>query len=329
MKKLGARSSTNDVLQGKDLTGRTVVITGSNCGIGFETAQALAGAGAKVIFACRNIEKGEDAVRRCKALHPESKLAFFPLDLSSADSIKHFAAEVKSETIDTLICNAGLVPTNYQETKEGLEITVGVCHFGHFLLTQLLLPQLLKTKEIEAKNLISDSSKRVSPRVIMVSSESHRMPMKLNFNKFPLKKTDTFFPLMAYGQAKLCNALFANELQRRYQDQGLTACSLHPGALITTSFGRDSGFLSLFFKLVSPLTKNPNQGAATTVYCASHENAEELAGKYFSHCKPVRSTKEANNPETAKKLWEVSEEWMKGLKISSAQTTDTKETECT
>jgi len=211
-----------------------------------------------------------------------------------------------------------LVPTNYQETKEGLEMTVGVCHFGHFLLTQLLLPQLLEAKSLSGNN----------PRIVMVSSESHRMPMKLNFNKFPLKKTDTFIPLMAYGQAKLCNALFANELQRRYQDQGLTACSLHPGALITTSFGRDSGFLSLVFKLVSPLTKNPNQGAATTVYCASNENTKELAGKYFSHCKPVRSTKEANNPETARKLWEVSEEWVKGLKISSTQTTDTKETEC-
>jgi WW domain-containing oxidoreductase len=298
MKKLGARSSTHDALQGKNLTGRSVVITGSNCGIGFEAAQALAGAGAKVIFACRNIEKGEEALRRCKALHPKSELAFFPLDLASADSIKHFCAEVKDETIDTLICNAGLVPTNYQETKEGLEMTVGVCHFGHFLLTLLLLPQLLNTK---------------TPRVIMVSSESHRMPAKLNFNKFPLKKTDTFFPFMAYGQAKLCNALFANELQRRYQDKGLTACSLHPGALITTSFGRDSGFLSLLFKLVSPLTKNPNQGAATTVYCASHENTAELTGRYFSHCKPVRSTKEANSPETARKLWEVSEKWMKGL----------------
>jgi len=318
MKKLGARSSTDDVLLGKDLTGRTVVITGSNCGIGFETAQALAGAGAKVIFACRNIEKGEDALRRCKALHPQSKLAFFPLDLASSESIKHFASEVKDEAIDTLICNAGLVPTNYQETKEGLEMTVGVCHFGHFLLTQLLLPQLLEAKSLSGNN----------PRIVMVSSESHRMPMKLNFNKFPLKKTDTFIPLMAYGQAKLCNALFANELQRRYQDQGLTACSLHPGALITTSFGRDSGFLSLVFKLVSPLTKNPNQGAATTVYCASHENTEELAGKYFSHCKPVRSTKEANSPETARKLWEVSEEWMEGLSSSKTEPSTENTTEC-
>jgi WW domain-containing oxidoreductase len=313
MKKLGARSSTNDVLQGKDLTGRTVVITGSNCGIGFETAQALAGAGARVIFACRNIEKGEDAVRRCKALHPASKLAFFPLDLASADSIKNFCSDVKGEAIDTLICNAGLMPTNYQETKEGLEMAVGVCHFGHFLLTQLLLPQLLTAK---------------APRVVMLSSESHRMPARLNFNKFPLKKTDRFSTLTAYGQAKLCNALFANELQRRFGYKGLTACSLHPGALITTSFGRDSGFLSLVFKLVSPLTKNPNQGAATTVYCATNENTEALAGKYFSHCKPVRSTKEANNPETAKKLWEVSEKWMKGLSSSTTQTTADRAVEC-
>lgn len=299
MKKLGARSTTNDVLQGKDLTGRTVVITGSNCGIGFEAAQALAGAGARVIFACRNIEKGEDALARCKALHPQSSLAFYPLDLASAESIKQFSEKVKDEPIDTLICNAGLVPTSYQETQEGLEMTVGVCHFGHFLLTQLLLPKLLQSK---------------SSRVVMVSSESHRMPAKLNFNKFPLKKSDAFIPLMAYGQAKLCNALFANELQRRFGDQGLTACSLHPGALITTNFGRDSGIISLFFKLVSPLTKNPNQGAATTVHCASHENTGELAGKYFSHCKPSRSTKEANNPDTAKKLWEMSEEWVLKVK---------------
>jgi WW domain-containing oxidoreductase len=206
--------------------------------------------------------------------------------------------------------------TAYQETKESLEMTVGVCHFGHFLLTQLLLPQLLEAKTLNGK----------SPRIVMVSSESHRMPARLNFNKFPLKKSDRFSALTAYGQAKLCNALMANELQRRYGDQGLTACSLHPGALITTSFGRDSGFLSLFFKLVSPLTKNPNQGAATTVYCASHEKTDELAGKYFSHCKPVRSTKEANNPETARRLWEVSETWAKGLKTSSAQTTAIKET---
>ena len=303
MKKLGARSTTNDVLQGKDLKGRTVVITGSNCGIGFETAQALAGAGANIIFACRNREKGEEALRRCQALHPQSNLAFFPLDLASVESIQQFCSDIKDKTIDTLICNAGLMATEYQETKEGLEMTVGVCHFGHFLLTQLLLPQLLEAKTLNGK----------SPRIVMVSSESHRMPAKLNFNKFPLNKSNRFSPLTAYGQAKLCNALFANELQRRYGDQGLTACSLHPGALITTSFGRDSGFLSLFFKLVSPLTKNPNQGAATTVYCASHENTEELAGKYFSHCKPVRSTKEANNPETANKLWEVSEDWVEGL----------------
>jgi hypothetical protein len=122
--------------------------------------------------------------------------------------------------------------------------------------------------------------------------------------------------------------LFANELQRRFGYKGLTACSLHPGALITTSFGRDSGIVSLFFKLVSPLTKNSNQGAATTVYCASNENTAELAGKYFSHCKPSRSTKEANNSETARKLWEVSEDWVKVLKISATQTADDDKAKC-
>lgn len=299
MKKLGARSSTDDVLRNKDLTGQTVVITGSNAGIGFESAQALAGAGAKVIFACRSIEKGEGAMRRCKELHPNSELAFFPLDLASVSSIKDFCTEIKDECIDTLICNAGLSVTTYQETKEGLEMTVGVCHFGHFLLSQLLMPKLLKAED---------------PRVVMVSSESHKMPAKLDFNSFPLKESDQYSMLKTYGQAKLCNALFANELQRRYSDQGLTACSVHPGAFITTSMGENtSWWASLAFKLVSPLTKNPNQGAATTVYCASHENAQGLAGKYFSHCKPVPSSKEANNSAVAKRLWEVSEQWLLAL----------------
>jgi len=144
------------------------------------------------------------------------------------------------------------------------------------------------------------------PRVVMVSSESHRMPKQLDFDKFPLQQSQ-FSALTAYGQAKLANVLFANELQRRFGERGLTACSLHPGTLITTDIGRGSKVMSLLMKLISPLTKTPHQGAATSVYCAAYGSEDNIAGQYFSHCKQARSSREANDLEVADKLWQLSE----------------------
>jgi len=290
-KSLGSRSSTAEVLSGVDLTGKKIIVTGANTGIGFEAARAFAAAGAEVILACRNIEKAEEAVTRISKRHPDAQARGLALDLASVSSIRQFCSQMPFETIDVLVCNAGLVPTQYQETEEGLELCVGVCHFGHFVLCELLLDRILKSTD---------------PRVVMVSSESHRSPAQLDFDRFPLSE-DTFSSMKAYGQAKLCNVLFANELQRRYGAQGLHACSLHPGALITTDIGRYSGVLGLLVKLVSPFTKNPDQGAATTVYCAALATGDEIQGNYFSHCRKVSSSKEANNVEVARRLWALSE----------------------
>lgn len=219
------------------------------------------------------------------------------MDLASARSIRNFCSKLNAEKIDILICNAGLAPTKYVETEHGQESAVGVSHFGHFLLTKILMPRILAAD---------------SPRVIMVSSESHRMPAKLEFKRFPLNR-HTFKFMVAYGQAKLCNVLFANELQSRYGSRNLTACSLHPGNLVTTEIGRSSISMRILMKLISPLTKTPNQDASTSVYCAEHEPAEDLQGKYFSHCKPLRSTKEANDPDVARKLWALSEAFCEPL----------------
>lgn len=287
----GSRTGADQVLKGLDLKGKKIMITGANTGIGYEAARVLSAAGADVILACRSQQKGQEAVERIKSKHPQSKVTYQILDLASFKGIKQFADHLAWQEIDVLVCNAGVLPTRYQETEQGIELCVGVCHFGHFYLTQLLLPRLLKAAE---------------PRVVMVSSESHRSPAKLNFDRFPLKK-DQFATFTAYGQAKLCNALFANELQRRYGSQGLSACSLHPGALVTTDIGRNSAFFRVAMKIISPFTKNATQGASTTVLCTSYAKATEIQGKYFSHCKAVRSSKEANNPEVAKKLWELSE----------------------
>jgi NAD(P)-dependent dehydrogenase (short-subunit alcohol dehydrogenase family) len=293
----GSRTSADTVLQGLDLSGKNVLVTGANTGIGYQAARALAAAGATVIFACRNEQTGLAAVAAAKAAHPDCDARFAQLDLASFSNIHTFCDQLSLSKLDILLCNAGLFPGDFQLTEEGIESTVGVCHFGHFLLTQLLMDKLLAAG---------------NPRVVMVSSESHRMPKQLDFDKFPLQESQ-FSALTAYGQAKLANVLFANELQRRFGERGLTACSLHPGTLITTDIGRGSKAMSLLMKLISPLTKSPHQGAATSVYCAAYGSEENIAGQYFSHCKQARSSREANDIEVADKLWQLSEERCKAL----------------
>lgn len=305
---LGSRSSTAEVLSGVDLSGRKIIVTGANTGIGFEAASAFAAAGADVVLACRDIKKAEEAVARITERHPDAHPQGLGLDLASVSSIRQFCNQIPFETVDVLVCNAGLMPAQYQETQEGIELCVGVCHFGHFALCQLLLDKILKSNDA---------------RVVMVSSESHRSPARLDFDRFPMSE-DTFSALKAYGQAKLCNVLFANELQRRYGMQGLSACSLHPGALITTEIGRYSGVLGLLVKLLSPFTKNPDQGAATTVYCAARAAVEEIRGNYFSHCRKAGSSKEASNTETAKRLWAMSEAFCASHGVAGQRTSETR-----
>ena len=290
---LNANTSADQIVASLDLSDKLAIVTGANTGIGFETARSLAAAGAHVIFACRSATTGQAAVLKTRQLHPNCQVEFLPLDLASASSIIAFSEKLDAEKIDILICNAGLISTDFQPTREGLEQTVGVCHFGHFLLTKLLMPRLLNALE---------------SRVVMVSSESHRAPKTLDFNRFPLTH-ETFRTWTAYGQAKLANVLMANELQRRYAKQGLSACSLHPGTLVTTDIGRGSAFMRILMKLISPLTKNVNQGAATTVYCAVERNPKKIAGLYFSHCQPATMSAQAADETVATRLWELSEEW--------------------
>ncbi len=287
-------STTDDVVKGHQLRGKTVIVTGANTGLGYETARSLASAGAKVILACRNASSGNNAVARIQQQHPAANAEYQQLDLASLASVRRFCAQLEAATIDLLICNAGSMSTTLVSTEQGYERTVGICHIGHFLLAQLLMPQLLLAN---------------SPRVVMLSSEAHRYPKTLHFDTL-LDPGNHYATMKAYGQAKLCNALMALELQHRYGEQGLTACSVHPGNMVSTDFGRESRLARIAFKLVSPFTKTPNQGAATTVYCALHQPASEIAGGYFSHCQPASPTAEANNPAVAKKLWELTTQWV-------------------
>ena len=289
-----SRSSADEVVEGHDLSGKNIIVTGANTGIGYETARALASIGGVVTLACRNAEAAAQACQKIRRQHPAANVTAMQLDLSDLNSVSQFAKEYSQDTLALLINNAGSSAPSLMTTAQGFERTVGVCHIGHFLLTALLMPKLLAAH---------------SPRVIMLSSESHRYPAKLDFETLG-KAQEPYKTMRAYGQAKLCNVLMADKLQRRYGARGLTACSVHPGALVTTDFGRESLLFRIAFWLASPFTKSANQGASTTVYCALHEPASEIAGGYFSHCQRARQTAEAKDPQVAARLWSLSEQWV-------------------
>lgn len=293
----GNRTTAEEVVAGRNLGGRTIIVTGANTGIGEAAAQALAGAGARVILACRDATTGQAAVARTRARYPSAQVDCVPLDLGSFASIRRFAETMRDVPVDTLVCNAGLSLVKFADTEEGFERTVGVSHVGHVLLTRLLMPQLLA------------AAAKGGARVVMVSSHSHRMPARLDFNRFPMTPRN-FNGLIAYGQAKLCNLLFARSLQRRYGDRGLMACALHPGTLIATEIGRHSGFVNALIQLIRPFTKSRSQGAATTVWAATHEPAAALGGHYLSDCQVVDSSAEAKDVAVADRVWALTDEWI-------------------
>ena len=290
----GGRTRASEVVAGVDLSGRTVIVTGANTGIGEPTAAVLAGAGARVIFACRDASAGEAAIARTRASNPSAKAELGQVDLASFASIRRFADGLVADKIDALVCNAGLSMREYTETADGFERVVGVSHIGHFLLTRLLMPRLLAGG---------------TPRVVMVSSSGHAMPPKLDFARFPMSRGN-YKELTAYGQAKLCNVLMAKSLQRRYGTRGLTACALHPGTLMATEIGRNSKLLGNLIWLLKPFTKTREQGAATSVYSVVHEPASEIAGQYLIDCRVVKSSTESNDPAVADRVWALSEEWV-------------------
>ena len=290
----GPKTTADEVLEGVDVSGRTVLVTGANVGIGFETARALAAHGAHVTLACRDATKGEAAAGRIRAKHPSAEVEVRTLDLASLGSVRQFAEALPDAPLDVLVANAGVFGGGYRETADGFEWTVGVCHVGHFLLVELLLDRL------EAGG---------GGRVVMVSSEGHKSPRTLDFDNFPQTR-EGFAPMAAYGQAKLCNILHAKELQRRYGDRGITAFSLHPGTLVPTAIGRNSLVARILIQAIRPFTKSLAQGAATSVLCAVHPAVADLGGEYFSDCRIARPSREAESEATAERLWEISEEWV-------------------
>ncbi|WP_093727460.1 SDR family oxidoreductase [Terribacillus halophilus] len=271
---------------------KTVVITGANSGMGFATTVTLARRGHTVCMLCRSEERGLQALEEAKERSGSDNIHLYVCDLASFSSI-HACAEVlrtQYPVIDILINNAGVVTTKKQYTADGLEMMMGVNHFGHFLLTNLLL------KQIKAA---------IQGRIVVVSSGAYKIG-KINLDD--LGGTASFTPWQNYGHSKLANLLFTKELSLRLHHSNTTVNAVHPGA-VSTSLGvdRQSGFGKKVHQLLRPFFQSPAEGADTALYLAESPDVQHVSGGYFYKRRIQEVKGQADNDELAKQLWAMSE----------------------
>ncbi|XP_053289991.1 retinol dehydrogenase 12 isoform X2 [Pleuronectes platessa] len=271
------------------LDGKTALITGANTGIGRETARDLAMRGARVIMACRDVEKGEEAAASIRAANPDADVEVRELDLADTCSIRAFAQEFLREVnrLHILINNAGVMMCPYTKTVDGFEMHIGVNHLGHFLLTSLLIGLL----------------KRSAPaRIVVVSSLAHNFGW-VRFHD--LHSQGSYNSGLAYCQSKLANVMFTRELARRLKDTNVTVNSVHPGT-VNSDLIRYSTLMTIFMTFFSTFVKTPREGAQTSIYCAVAEELHSVSGKHFSDCAPAFVAPQGRSEETARRLWDVS-----------------------
>jgi len=283
------------------MRGQTVVITGGNGGIGKETAIALAREGARVIITARDSARGAAALADIIARSGSTAVEVMELDLASLASIRNFAQSLPQRTdrVSVLINNAGVILRRRQTTSDGFEMTFGVNHLGHFLLT----------------NLVHDLLVRAAPsRVVVVASHAYKGARRgLDFDDLNLEHT-RYGPFRAYCRSKLANILFTRELARRLDGSGITANAVHPG-VVATRLARDgdTGHLGDFALWLSrPFFLTPELGARTTVYAASAPELESITGAYFADSLPAPTNRQAMDMAAAGRLWDASEELLRG-----------------
>jgi NAD(P)-dependent dehydrogenase (short-subunit alcohol dehydrogenase family) len=286
-----------------DLEGRTFLITGATSGIGRAAAVALARRGGRLLLACRATGTADEVAADVDALPGPSTAAVVPLDLADLDSVRRCAADVlaRDEPIHVLVNNAG-VAGKKGATTQGFELTFGVNHLGHFLLTGLLLDHLRASGVAGAP-----------ARVVTVASNAHFGAKGIDFDALR-RPTRSFGGLREYQVSKLCNVLFVQELARRLREPGpdgappgsVTAYSVHPG-VVASDIWRQVPWP------IRPIAKRfmitPEAGAAGPVHCATAPDLEPLSGSYFDLTQLHDMSPHAT-PELAATLWGRSEEWV-------------------
>ena len=287
-----------------DLTGKTIVVTGGNSGLGLEAVKAFALKGASVIMACRTVSKGEDAMKSFIKFLPSANITIMELDLTDLKSVRNFATKFKQNhtRLDVLLNNAGIMMVPYGLTKDGFESQFGTNHLGHFALTGLLLDVLKETPK---------------SRVVNVSSMAHKQG-EMNFDNLQFEKGKGYGSMKAYGRSKLSNLLFTYELQRFFEKNKIDCIALaaHPGLSDTNLANHLTN--KFIFKILKPLfdkmTQPASMGALPEIRASVSPNAKGADyfgpdGKREMKGYPVlvQSNLASHDAGSARKLWEISE----------------------
>ncbi|XP_066947517.1 retinol dehydrogenase 13-like [Macrobrachium rosenbergii] len=281
------------------MEGKTVIITGASAGIGKETARDLARKGARLILGCRNIPKATKVAEDIRNTTGNEDVHVRQLDTSSLASVRKFANEILAEEkrIDVLILNAGIAGLDDRNlTADGLECTMATNHFGHFLLTNILLGLIKKSRP---------------SRIVVVASTALTTNLRIDMRVDNLNfEKGGFWSFKSYAQSKSCNVLFTRRLADLTRGEGVVVNSLDPGLVHTEIFDKSGGLMvGKVVRLGVPFAgRTEVQGAQTVVYVAASEEGGSTTGKYFEECK-ISSTADGllNDEELAKQVWEASE----------------------
>ncbi|HEX9429936.1 MAG TPA: SDR family oxidoreductase [Candidatus Bathyarchaeia archaeon] len=275
-----------------NMTGRICLVTGGNSGIGKATAIGLAKTGATVVIVSRSREKGQTAVNDIIGKSGNTNVEIIQADMSSQNSIHEAADEFKArhEKLHVLINNAGVYLTKRTTTPDGFESTFAVNHLGPFLLTSLLL----------------DILKASAPsRIVNVTSDAHK-GAKIDFDDLQGEKR--FSGWRAYGQSKLAMILYTHELAKKLEGTGVTVNSAHPGVVRTNFAKNNGGLVMLGFRFLGMFFISPESAAKRILYVATSPDLDGVTGKYFTKMHEVRSSQESYDDDSAKRLWQVSEQ---------------------
>jgi WW domain-containing oxidoreductase len=286
----GRRSTTDDVLAGLDLSGRTILVTGCHSGIGLETFRALAARGAHVIGLARSREAARHACERAGG-----SATPIACDLSNLDSViaARNAVHKLGRPLDAIVANAGVMGLKRPDVRKGVEIQFLVNHVGHFALINGLI------------DMVPDRTGRV---VVVSSSASIREAPKQGILFDNLDAHHRYKPSIFYGQSKLACALFAKELARRLAPRGIAVNSLHPGAVAGTRLNRGLGFpMSVVLRIARYFMKTIPQGAATQALLAASPLVDGISGEYWVDCQIGEGSIHLNDRAMAQRLWNTSE----------------------
>lgn len=288
----------------ESLSGKNIIVTGANAGLGFASAMAIAGKGANLIMACRSKERAEKAKQDILLKHPDAKVDIILIDLGNLASIESFVKEYKAKykTLDVLMNNAGVMTTPYMKTSDGFEFQNGINHLGHFSLTAQLFELLKKTKD---------------SRLVIVSSIAHKNAT-IDFDNYMFEDGKDYTPMKSYRQSKLSNLLFMYELNRRIKDKGydVKVLAAHPGVSRTelVRYILKGVLAYLAYPLMLLFTQSAKKGALPQLRAAFDPNAntadyygpdgyKEMRGNAVK----VKAMENAHNKQDALTLWTLSE----------------------